>query len=318
MRSVPLSWPSETPSVNAGAMRRTGRSSSWMRAASASCTACDLRPHAEVALAVAEGADDRPHRVVDLRRRPRPGSARCRPAARRARGSRTRIDLTSGSPSSDLDSYYSRAHAATARQGSELERRADPMLGIRRLPSRVQPGDGSSLQLGLAPERAMELVEVVGVVPDHQVHDVLDGRSARRSDVGPRATTRRPTAPGGAPAIPRGAGGTRAQPRPRRSGCTAGPRPSARDRPEPGAARRAAASVWKRSMKNSSVSRRWQTISFGAQFFSSGRRQSTPSGRSATAMSSSWPVRPRRSSLSARGILATSSFVSIVTFLSVE
>ena len=63
---VPLSWPSETPSVNTGGIRRTGRSSWAIRRWKYGLDGLHLLRDAEIALAVAEVADHRPHRVVDL------------------------------------------------------------------------------------------------------------------------------------------------------------------------------------------------------------------------------------------------------------
>ena len=63
---VPLSWPSETPSVNAGGISRTARSSSAMRRVQRRLDGLHLLRDAQVALAVAEVADDRPDRIVDL------------------------------------------------------------------------------------------------------------------------------------------------------------------------------------------------------------------------------------------------------------
>lgn len=69
--------------------------------------------------------------------------------------------------------------------------------------------------------------------------------------------------------------------------------------------------VWKRPMNDSSVSRRWQTTSFGAQFFGSGRRTSTASGWPEIAAARSSAARVRRRRRSSSGILATSSIVSM-------
>ena len=67
MQGVPLSCPSETPIVYAGAISRTASSSLRTRSDSARLDRRDLRQHAEVALAVAETARDSPHGIVDLR-----------------------------------------------------------------------------------------------------------------------------------------------------------------------------------------------------------------------------------------------------------
>ena len=67
MPGVPLSCPSETPIVYAGAISRTARSSAADALRQRSLDGRDLPEYAEVALAVAETPGDSPHGIVDLR-----------------------------------------------------------------------------------------------------------------------------------------------------------------------------------------------------------------------------------------------------------